>query len=96
MSANHKLTAILKGRTITGTGNSNDIMTISFVDGSKMTVKTAGSVNTGSTGGTVRAVRQAGAELSIDFEVGSLTIPTAEETSCVMVRDKAGVMEYAD
>jgi len=97
MSANHKLTALIKGRTISGTGTTGEVMTVSFSDGSKMTIRTAGATNTGPTGGTVKSVRQAGSELSIDFEgQPTLTIPTAEETSCVMVRDKSGVMEYAD
>jgi len=97
MAANHKLTSLLKGRTISGTSNANDQMIVTFTDGSKMTIKTAGSSNSGSTGGTVKGVRQAGSELCLDFEAGScLTITTAEETSCVMVRSGFGAMEYAD
>jgi molybdopterin-guanine dinucleotide biosynthesis protein len=62
-----------------------------------MTIKTAGSVNSASTGGTVAAVRQAGTTLHLDLEGGSTwTIETAEATSSVMVRDRAHVLEYAD
>jgi hypothetical protein len=97
MSANHKLTALLKGRVVNETGNADGRMTISFTDGSKMTVKTAGSTNSGATGGTVKAVRQQGTELNLDLEEGgTLTIPTAEASSCVMVRHKSGALEYAD
>ena len=91
MSANHKLTGVIKGRKINGTGNSRGRMAILFTDGSRMTVKTAGVSNGGSTGGTVKGVRHTGTELNLDFEGGEkLTIETAEATSCVMVRDQAG------
>ncbi len=45
MTSNHKLTGVLKGRTISGTSNQGDVLTILFEDGSKMTVQTAGSVS---------------------------------------------------
>ncbi len=97
MASNHKLTSLLQGRTIAGTSNSNDVLTILFTDSSKMTVQTAGSSNSASTGGTVKAVRQQGTTLSLDMEGGgTLEIPLAEETSSVMVRDGSGTMEYAD
>ena len=97
MASNHKLTSLLQGRTIAGTSNSNNVLTISFTDGSKMTVQTAGSSNSASTGGTIKAVRQQGTTLNLDMEGGgTLEIPLAEETSSVMVRDASGSMEYAD
>ena len=97
MASNHKLTLLLQGRTIAGTSNQNAVLTVAFTDNSKMTVQTAGSSNSATTGGTVKAVRQAGTTLSLDMESGStLDIPTAEETSSVMVRDADGTMEYAD
>jgi hypothetical protein len=97
MASNHKLTGILKGRTISGTSNQGNVLTILFDNGSKMTVQTAGSSNSAATGGTVKAVRQEGTTLALDFEGGgTLEIPLAEETSSVMARDKNGVMEYAD
>ena len=97
MASNHKLTSILQGRTIAGTSNSNNVLTISFTDGSKMTVQTTGSSNSASTGGTIKAVRQQGTTLNLDMENGgTLEIPLAEETSSVMVRDASGTMEYAD
>lgn len=97
MTSNHKLTGVLKGRTISGTSNQGDVLTILFDGGSKMTVQTAGASHSAATGGTVKAVRQQGTALALDFEAGgTLEIQTAEETSSVMVRDKDGGMEYAD
>ncbi len=97
MASNHKLTSVLQGRTIAGTSNQNNALIVSFTDSSKMTVQTAGSSNSASTGGTIKAVRQQGTTLSLDMESGStLEIPTAEETSSVMVRSADGTMEYAD
>ena len=42
MASNHKLTGVLKGRAISGTSNANDLLTITFEDGSTMTVKNGG------------------------------------------------------
>jgi hypothetical protein len=97
MASNHKLTSVLQGKTIAGTSNQDDVLTIAFTDRSKMTVQTSGSSNSASTGGTVKAVRQQGTTLSLDMENGStMEIQTAEETSSVMVRGADGTMEYAD
>ena len=97
MASNHKLTGVLQGKTIAGTSNQSDALTISFTDGSKMTVQTSGSSNSASTGGTIKAVRQQGTTLSLDMENGStLEIQTAAQTSSVMVRSADGAMEYAD
>ena len=97
MASNHKLTGILQGRAISSTSNANDLLTIGFTDGSTMTVKTAGSSNSASTGGAIKAVRQQGTTLDLDFENGgTFTITTAEATSSVMVRDKNHGLEYAD
>ena len=97
MTSNHKLTGVLKGRTISGTSNQNDTMTLHFDDGSTMTVKTAGSSNSASTGSAIAAVRQQDTTLELAFENGqTLQIQTAEATSSVMVRDKNHAMEYAD
>lgn len=97
MSSNHKLTNVLKGRRINGTQNQGHTLTLRFDDGSTMTVKTAGSTNSASTGGAIEAVRQQGTTLSLDMQGGAtLEIPLAEETSSVMVRDKDHALEYAD
>ena len=97
MASNHKLTSVLQGRSIAGTSNQNDALTISFTNGSKMTVQTAGSSNSASTGGTIKAVRQEGTTLNLDMEGGgTMDIQTAAQTSSVMVRSADGTMEYAD
>lgn len=97
MASNHKLTSLLQGRTIAGTSNADNALTISFTDQSKMTVQTAGSSHSASTGGTVKAVRQSGTTLNLDMEDGNtMEIALAEETSSVMVRGDGGTMEYAD
>lgn len=61
-------------------------------------MKTAHSnTNAAVTGGKVAKVRQERTTLSLDLTSGSsVTIQTAEETSSVMPRDKAGKLEYAD
>ena len=97
MASNHKLTGVLQGRTVAGTSNQNDALTISFTDGSQMTVQTAGSSHSASTGGTIQVVRQQGMTLSLDMENGAvMEIQTAEESSSVMVRSADGALEYAD
>jgi hypothetical protein len=97
MASNHKLTGVLKRRTIMGTQSVGNELRISFNDGSTMTVQTGGSASSASTGGTVKAVRQQDNRLHLDFEDGGTwEIQTAEPTSSVMVRDKDHKMEYAD
>ena len=97
MAANHKLTGVLQGRTIVGTQNSGDSLTVTFTDGARMTVKTAGSSNSASTGGTVRAARQEGTTLTLEMDAGSsLSVTTAGVTSSIVVRNPGGAMEYSD
>ena len=55
------------------------------------------NTNVAATGGKVQKVRQQGTELDLDLEGGtSVKIETAEATSSVVLRDKAGKLEYAD
>lgn len=98
MASNHKLTAVIRGRTITGTGSAGAEAKIGFDDGSTMTIQTAPSNSaSGRTGGKIKAVRQSGTKLDLDLEDGStLEFTTAEETSCVLLRDKNDTLEYAD
>jgi hypothetical protein len=97
MASNHKLTSVLKGRTITSTQGQGSELRIGFDDDSTMTVQTGGSVSSASTGGTVKAVRQQNNQLHLDFEDGGTwEIQIAEPTASVMVRDKNHQMEYAD
>jgi hypothetical protein len=97
MTSNHKLTAVLKGRTITGTHHQDHRLIVAFDDGSTMTVHTAGSTTSAATGGTIAKVRQQGTQLALDCEDGStLLIPLAEATASVMVRTNDHTLEYAD
>ncbi len=99
-ASNHKLTALLKGRVISGTSDKDGVKTLSFADGSKMTVKTAPSnANSASTGGAVAKVRQSVEPpvLSLDMDAGTTTeIALAEATSSVVLRSKDDTLEYAD
>ena len=97
MAMNNKLTDVIRGRTVQGTSNADDKLSIHFDDGSVMTVQTQGSQNSASTDSAVKAVRQAGTTLTIDLEDGrTWDVRTAEETSSVMVRDREHKLEYAD
>jgi hypothetical protein len=97
MTSNHKLTAVLHGRTITGTQHQDHRLIVAFADGSTMTVKTAGTTAGAATGSTIAKVRQQGTELALDCEDGStLRIPLAEATASVMVRARDHTLEYAD
>lgn len=100
MASNHQLTRLIAGRTIERTASDGTLLTISFDDGSRMTVQTEGGdtlADSLTSPSTVSAVRQAGTALNLDLEGGgTLAITTAEETSSVMVRDKNHVLEYAD
>jgi hypothetical protein len=97
MTSNHQLTAVLHGRTVTGTQTQDHRLIVAFADGSAMTVKTAGTTASAATGGTIAKVRQQGTQLALDFADGStLLIPLAEATSSVMVRAHDHALEYAD
>jgi hypothetical protein len=97
MSSNHKLTAVLHGRTITGSAVGDDQLTIRFDDGSVMTIYVATGSSVSPTSGTVDKVRQDGDTLDLDMTDGiSVTIETAEPTACIIVRNKRQVIEYAD
>jgi len=97
MTGNHKLSALLKGRTVTTVSFESAETTISFSDGSSMTVQTKENATGGAAGATIHAVRQADTTLILDFEGGaSMQMTTAEATSSVMVRDHFHGLEYAD
>jgi len=94
MASNHKLTGVLKGRTITSTQSRGNELRIGFDDGSTMTVETGGAVSSAATGGTVKAVRQQDTRLSLDLEDGGMwEIQMAEPTASVMVRDKEHTLD---
>jgi hypothetical protein len=99
MAANHKLTAVIKGRTVTGVDQDGTTARVHFDDGSLMTVQLAtGDAPAGaSAAGRIRAVRQTGTALQLDYESGpTLELHMAEPTSSVIVRAADGSLEYAD
>ena len=97
MARNHKLTRVIKGRTLQSAQQQESVLTIVFTDGSTMTIKTAAPVKEAKAGGTIKAVRQQNTTLDLDFEDGTtLEVQTAEATSSVMLRDKDRKFEYAD
>src|SRR5262245_10384162 len=97
MTSTRQLTAVLRGRTITGTPHHAHRLIVAFADGSTMTVHTAGSPTSPATGGTITKVRHQETPLALDWEDGStLQIPLAEATSSVMVRASDHTLEYTD
>ena len=97
MTSHHKRTAVLKGRTITGTHHQDQRHIMTFADGSTMTVHTAGAITSAATSGTIAKVRQQGTKLALDCEDGAtMLVQLAEATASVMVRDKNHALEYAD
>ena len=98
MHSNQKLTKIIAGRTISGTSQADNILSITFDDGSVMKIKVApAGTNDATTGGKVLKVQQEGTVLCLVLTDGSsVKIETAEATSSVMLRDKSGKLEYAD
>jgi|SRR5215510_5237450 len=94
---NKKLTPIIVGRVVKRTTQTDGALLIEFDDRSVMKIKLGASFTDSIAGRAVRAVRQKANEFDLDFTDGTTAaIKLAEETSSVMLRDKAGVMEYAD
>ena len=97
MIANHKLTDVIAGRTVQSTAQADGKLTITFEDGSTMTVLTQGNENTASTGKPIKSVRQEGVTLAIVFDDEHIwEVPLADETASVMVRTADRKLEYAD
>lgn len=106
MAANRKLTGVIKGRTVKDISTGQNALSLSFDDGSVARIKTgdqpsppssAEDSGSGVKGKTIKSVQQKGSTLTLTFEDNTSTdINLAEATSSVMVRDKAGSMEYAD
>ncbi|HLB08534.1 MAG TPA: hypothetical protein VK617_03320 [Gemmatimonadaceae bacterium] len=100
MSRNQKLTPIIKGRTITKVLWDGPAAQLHFGDGSVLRIHTVATPAAGSphaTLGKVLAVRQSLDAIAFDLEgPSSLQFALAEPTSCVMLRDAKGALEYAD
>ena len=98
MGPNEKLTPILAGRKVKSASQSDNLLVVTFTDGSTMKVKTgAPAPTTALQAHTVKMVRQDGMVMELDFSDNSKAqIRLAEETSSVMLRDANGKFEYAD
>ena len=100
MSRNQKLTPVIKGRTITQLTWDGPAAQLHFDDGSTLRIHTsAAPANTAppATLGRVMAVRQSLDTIAFDLEGPStLEFTLAEATSCVMLRDAKGALQYAD
>jgi hypothetical protein len=100
MSRNQKLTRVIKGRSIAQIGWNGATALLHFDDGSVMRIHTFAPPASNAppvTLGKVRAVRQSTEVIDFELDGGSsIVIPLAEATSCVMLRDSKGVLEYAD
>lgn len=100
MARNQKLTPIIKGRTIAQVVWDGPAAQLHFGDGSVLRIHAAAAPAPGSppaTLGKVLAVRQSLDTIAFDLEgPSSLQFALAEPTSCVMLRDAKGVLEYAD
>jgi hypothetical protein len=98
MARNQKLTGVIRGRTVTAVEGAGAAVRVLFQDGSIMTVRTPEAAQVRAPLlGRIRAVRQAGTNLRIDYErEGTLALTTAEPTGCVLLRARDGALEYAD
>jgi hypothetical protein len=100
MSRNQKLTPVIKGRTIAKVGWDGPAAQLHFDDGSVLRIHTVAAPPAGSppaTLGKVLAVRQSLDAIAFDLDgSSSLQFALAEPTSCVMLRNAKGVLEYAD
>jgi hypothetical protein len=100
MARNQKLTPIIKGRTIAQIRWEGPTAQLHFDDGSVLRIHSA-AAPTGTvppaTLGKVRAVRQSLDTIAFDLETpATVQFVLAEPTSCVMLRDAKGALEYAD
>jgi len=100
MRRNQKLTPVIKCRSIAQIGWEGAAASLHFDDGSVLRIHTSATPSANdppATLGTVRAVRQSAEVIAFDLDDGSvIEIPLAESTSCVMLRNAKGALEYAD
>jgi hypothetical protein len=100
MRRNQKLTRVIKGRSIAQIGWDGATAMLHFDDGSVMRIHTPAPPPKNAppvTLGKVRAVRQSTEAIAFDLESGAMVqIQLVEATSCVMLRDAKGALEYAD
>ena len=94
MHLNHKLTRLLKGRTILSESGDEGHVAITFDDQSTLKLKVAGQA-TVSVGAKVEAVHEAGGEFQVDLADGaSVQVRLVDPGSSVAWRDKSGAIQY--
>jgi len=94
---NRKLTPIIAGRTVNRVAQSKGARRIEFDDGSILKIKMGAPFTDSIAGRKIKKALQKGTEFDLEFEDKSKAkIVLAEETSSVMLRNKAGELEYAD
>jgi hypothetical protein len=94
MELNHKLTHLLKGRTILSESGDEGHVAITFDDQSTLKLKVAGQA-TVSVGAKVEAVHEAGEQFQVDLADGaSVQVRLVDPGSSVALRDKSGVIQY--
>ena len=98
MSLNQKLTPLISGRTIQSHEERDGSLEILFSDGSHMRIKLSATIQALDLHGrTLKRVRQKDTLMQLDFtDDTTAELTLAEAMSSVMLRDKHGVMEYAD
>jgi hypothetical protein len=98
MGLNRKLTPLIAGRTIRTHRYLENLLEIAFTDGSIIRIKTSAPTGLDEYyGRTLRRVRQKDTLMQLDFaDDTTAEVILAEAMSSVMLRDKHGVMEYAD
>ncbi len=90
-----KLSGLLKGRTISGTGNADNALTIHFSDNSQLVVQTQGNTNSASTGGTVEAVEQTEGSLTLHLQGGgTFAVPIADTDKPIELQSGDKTTEY--
>ncbi len=98
MGPNEKLTPILAGRKVKSASQGDNLLVVTFTDGSTMKVRTRAPAPVAALQAhTIQMVRQGGVVMEFDFTDNSKArIRLAEATSSVMLRDANGKFEYAD
>ena len=94
MQLNHKLTRLLKGRTIQSESGDEGHVTITLDDQSTLKLRITGRA-TVSVGAKVEAVHAAGEHFQVDLDEGaSVQVRLADPGSSVALRDKSGAVQY--
>jgi hypothetical protein len=94
MELNHKLTQLLKGRTILSESGDEGHVAITFDDQSTLKLNVAGQAAV-SVGAKVKAVHETGEQFQVDLEEGSsVRVRLENPGSSVALRDKSGAVQY--